>query len=76
MSQNESKNLIVVSYQELSVEALRGVIESFILREGTDYGMEEYSLDQKVSQVIRQLERGEAEIIYDLIDESCDLRIK
>lgn len=76
MSEEQTGNLVVISYRDLSEEALRGVIESFILREGTDYGEYEYSLDQKISQVFRQLERGEAEIVYDLIDESCDLRIK
>ena len=29
---------IVVPHTELSAEALTGVIESFVLREGTDYG--------------------------------------
>ncbi len=76
MSEEAPVNLIVISFRELSADALRGVIESFILREGTDYGDQDYSLDQKVSQVVRQLERGEAEIVYDLIDESCDLRMK
>ncbi|MGH8300885.1 MAG: YheU family protein [Steroidobacteraceae bacterium] len=50
---------------ELSAEALRGVIEAFVLREGTDYGEREYSLEQKVSQVRAQLERGQARILFD-----------
>ncbi len=56
---------IVIPHTELSAEALRGVVESFILREGTDYGEREVPLDQKVAQVLRQLERGEARIIFD-----------
>jgi uncharacterized protein len=49
---------------------LRAVIESFVLREGTDYGEREFSLDQKVARVIRQLERGEAQIVFDPETES------
>lgn len=49
----------------LSAEALRGVIESFVLREGTDYGEREHSLEQKVAQVRAQLERGQARILFD-----------
>jgi uncharacterized protein YheU (UPF0270 family) len=56
---------IVVPAAELSAEALRGVIEAFVLREGTDYGAREYSLEQKVAQVRAQLERGHARILFD-----------
>jgi uncharacterized protein len=41
------------------------VIESFVLREGTDYGEREHSLEQKVAQVRAQLERGLARIRFD-----------
>jgi hypothetical protein len=41
------------------------VIESFVLREGTDYGERELTLEQKVAQVRAQLERGQARILFD-----------
>jgi uncharacterized protein len=56
---------IAIPPGELSAQALRGVIEAFVLREGTDYGEREYSLDQKVAQVRAQLARGEARILFD-----------
>jgi uncharacterized protein len=64
---------IVIPHRELSADALRGVLESFVLREGTDYGDREVSLEQKVAQVLRQLERGEAQIIFDATLESVDI---
>jgi uncharacterized protein YheU (UPF0270 family) len=64
---------IVIPHRELSADALRGVLESFVLREGTDYGEREVSLDQKVAHVLRQLERGEAQIIFDATLESIDI---
>jgi len=72
MSEERSEP-IIVPYRELSAEALRGVIESFVLREGTDYGEREYSLDEKVAHVLRQLERGEARIEFDAVTESVDV---
>ena len=48
---------IVVPFTELSPDALAGVIESYVLREGTDYGERDVSLETKVMQVRRQLER-------------------
>jgi uncharacterized protein YheU (UPF0270 family) len=69
----ESTQPIVIPHCELSAEALRGVLESFVLREGTDYGEREVSLDHKVAQVLRQLERGEAQIIFDATLQSIDI---
>lgn len=56
---------VLIGHAELSAEALRGVIESFVLREGTDYGAREYSLEEKVAHVRAQLERGQARILFD-----------
>ena len=49
----------------LSDEALAGIIEAFVLREGTDYGHRDFSLERKCAAVRRQLERGEARLVYD-----------
>jgi uncharacterized protein YheU (UPF0270 family) len=69
----QNTDAIEVAYTELSPEALRGVLESFVLREGTDYGEREYSLEQKVGHVLRQLERGEARIVFDPNTESVQI---
>jgi uncharacterized protein len=64
---------IVVPHAELSSDALRGVIESFVLREGTDYGERDVSFESKVAQVRRQLDTGEARILFDPDSESIDI---
>ncbi len=64
---------VVVPHTELSAEALLGVIESFILREGTDYGWRDVAHEAKVAQVRRQLERGEARILFDPLDSSVTI---
>ena len=56
---------VLIPPRELSADALQGLIESFVLREGTDYGEREYSLEQKVAQVRAQLELGQARILFD-----------
>jgi uncharacterized protein YheU (UPF0270 family) len=71
--ETQKQELIVIPHRELSAEALRGVLESFVLREGTEYGEREVSLDQKVAQVLHQLERGEAQVIFDAALESIDI---
>ena len=62
-----------IPHRELSEEALRGVVESFVLREGTDYGQRDYSFEQKVAAVMRQLDRGEASIVFDPETESVSV---
>jgi len=64
---------VPVPHAQLSTAALRGVVESFILREGTDYGERESTFEGKVAQVLRQLERGEARILFDPASESIDI---
>ncbi len=64
---------IVIPFEELSPDALQGLLEEYVSREGTDYGHSSYSLAQKVSAVRRQLETGRAVIVFDPIRQSCNI---
>jgi len=64
---------MIIPYQQISPEALQGLIEEFITREGTDYGEVEFSLAQKVKQVEQQLARGDISIVFDLTTESVSI---
>ena len=66
---------VTVPHAELSAAVLRALVESFVLREGTDYGERELSLDEKVARVIRQLERGDVHIVFDPETESVDIAV-
>lgn len=70
---------VELDLDQLSPEALRGLVEEFVTREGTDYGdgrsdrggdgsrkNRDWTLEEKVAQIIEQLERGEARIVFDL----------
>ncbi len=70
---------VELELDQLSAEALRGLVEEFVTREGTDYGGggkqadaagnrhdREWTLEEKVAQIIAQLERGEARIVFDV----------
>jgi uncharacterized protein YheU (UPF0270 family) len=67
---------VEVPHQLLSPAALRGVIEAFVLREGTDYGAREFTHEEKVQQVLDGLQRGEAQILFDPGSETVTLRLK
>lgn len=68
-----SSEPIAIPYTELSDDALIGVIRAFVLREGTDYGEREFTLEEKVANVRAQLESGEAQILFDPDSASVDI---
>ena len=70
----EAQRAVVVPHTELRADVLRSMIESFVLREGTDYGERELSLESKVARVTRQLERGEVRIVFDPDTDSVDIQ--
>ena len=56
---------IEIPWTALTSTALTGLVEAFVLREGTDYGHSEYSLEEKVASVRVQLSSGKAYINFD-----------
>jgi uncharacterized protein YheU (UPF0270 family) len=71
--EDEDLTPVAVPYTQLSAEALQGVVESFVLREGTEYGEREFTLPEKLTHVMLQLERGEAHIMFDPQSQSIDI---
>jgi len=65
-----------IPWQSLSDEALNSVIQEFVLREGTEYGASEVSLEQKVTQVLAQLKSGKVVISFDKETSTTSLREK
>ncbi|WP_261816508.1 YheU family protein [Vibrio gallicus] len=66
---------MIVPWQEISPETLESLVKEFVLREGTDYGDIEASLQDKVDQVVLQLKTGEAVIVYSELHESIDIKV-
>ena len=62
-----------ISVADLSDSALKKIVEEFILREGTDYGAMEYSLDKKVAQIMAQLKRGDIILTFDEKSETVNI---
>ena len=64
---------VEVPFKALSAEALRGLAESVVLREGTDYGERERSFESKVEELLGRLRRGEARILFDFDSQTVDI---
>ncbi len=65
MRQQKDKSGIIIPYEKLSMQALEGLIEEFVTRDGTDTGYEKKSLVNDVAMVKRQLKRGDVVIVFD-----------
>jgi len=65
---------MIVPWTELAEATLRNLIEDYVTREGTEYGVErETPLATRVEQVRKHLERGEAVVWFDETSESVTI---
>lgn len=64
---------MIIPHTQLSPDALHGLVEAFITREGTDYGFDEISLEVKTAQVMKLLNDGDVVILYDEATESINI---
>jgi uncharacterized protein len=67
---------MIIPWQELPAATLNNLIESFVLREGTDYGEQAFSLTEKVDQVRQQLKKGDVVILYSELHETVTIAPK
>ncbi len=67
---------MIIPIDALEADTLYRLAESFVLREGTDYGEEEITLEVKVQQVLAKLKTGEAVLVYSELHESVDIKRK
>ncbi len=64
---------VILPYDKISPDALQGLVEELVTRDGTDGGYTKLTLEQRVNQVRRQLIRGDAVIVYDLVTETANI---
>ena len=64
---------MIVPWKQVSEDALNSIIEEFIMREGTDYGLQEVSMDTKKQQVLAQLTSGDIVLVYSELHETVNL---
>jgi uncharacterized protein len=66
-------NEMIIPYEQLSPEALRGLIEDFVTRDGTDTGYAQKSTENDVEAVKRQLRQGRVVIVFDHKTNTCNI---
>jgi uncharacterized protein YheU (UPF0270 family) len=64
---------MIVPYEKLSLEALKGIIEEFVTRPGTDTGYTKGSLELNIDMVMRQLKHGDAFVVFDEATQTANI---
>lgn len=70
---SDEPKYVEVPHATLSVDALDGLVDEFITREGTDYGPREHTFDEKRTSVLRLIKAGTVVIVFDPESESTTL---
>lgn len=67
---------MLIPWEKLSEEALNNLIREFVLREGTDYGSIEQTLQTKERQVKNQIKAKEIFVVFNSEDETASILTK
>lgn len=67
---------MIIPWQELEPVTLNNILDSFILREGTDYGERELSLEEKRERLLVQLKADKVVIVWSELHQSLDIKDK
>lgn len=73
MNSDEAPDWLEIPWQKLSPEALQGLLEELVTRDGTDYGEVEFSTEQKVEHLRTALEKNRATIAFSPETESWSI---
>ncbi len=73
MNQSKKEKGVIVPHTDLSEAALQGLLEEFVSRDGTDSGYTKLTLAQRAAQVRRQLDRGEAVVVYNPTTQTANI---
>ena len=64
---------VVVPLDRIKPETLRKMIEEFVTREWSELSDAGYTFEDKIEQVIEQLKDGRANVVFDLLSETCNI---
>jgi len=64
---------MIIPIEQLPQDTLNSLLQEHVLREGTNYGEHDISIESQVAQLKQQLERGDIVLVYSELHESVNL---
>ncbi len=72
-SELRHQRLMIIPYHSLAEETLNAVIEAYVLTEGTEYGLEDISLNEKIASVKQQLKTNTAILVFSELHQTVNI---
>ena len=67
---------VEVPWERIDPETLRKMIGEFVSREWAELSDAGYGVEEKIGQVLRQLQEGKARVVFDFRSDSWDIVVK
>ncbi|MDP8033093.1 YheU family protein [Pasteurella atlantica] len=65
---------MIIPWKSIPSETLDNILESFIMREGTDYGEVERSMEEKKERLLQLIYSEQAVIVWSELHQSLDIK--
>lgn len=66
-------DFVAIAPGKLDADTLNNLLQEFTSRDGTDYGLRETPLEERVDVLRRRLEQGIAQLLFDADSECWDI---
>lgn len=76
LQKNQSECLeegIDIPFEQINPDTLRNMVAEFVTREWADLGDSDYTLNDKIAQVLKQLQNNDAKVVFDFTSESWNI---
>lgn len=64
---------VEIPLDRINPDTLRNMISEFVTREWEEAGDKSYTLDEKIGQVLRQLQDKKAKVVFDATSNTCNI---
>lgn len=73
LQNDQQEDGVEIPIDRIDPETLRNLISEFVTREWADSGNVSYCLDDKIGQVLKQLQEKKAKVVFDLKSGSANI---
>ena len=64
---------VEIPWERIDPATLRNMISEFVTREWAELSDSGYTLDEKIGQVLKQLQDKKAKVVFDLASQTCNI---
>ena len=65
-----------IPWDRINPDTLRNMISEFVTREWAELSDSGYTLDEKIEQVMKQLQDKKARVVFDLSSQTCNIVVR